>query len=334
MKRFFKVFFGDEGELKFGWRLAFGVACYMLAFYGVIWGLGAGFGALFAAWGLTNANLAYAPVWARQIVFWHTDFTYMLAYALSLLAAVTFAKVPAKALDGKIIRTGALAGAGLGAVLTLVAFALDSMRLEWPLGEPSFSPYHISALAVLLLGSFSGEALSKRLVFGPVRMRFGRFAGFAAVAALSVALSGAWTKPTALVSAALMGITGCALYERGGLFASAAMAAGWTAWTTWLFAWPNGNAVSVYRMYMVSDPWLTGGNAGANAGLGAVIGWMIIAAFLLRGELRGGIARIKKERITNGKDSDCNRRSGLQRRELLRSGSAGDAGPRRGRRAG
>lgn len=313
MKRFFGVFLNDEGRLKSGWRLAVGFSAYALAFYGVLWLANAVFGALFSAWGLTDTNLTYAPVWAQQIVLWHTDFTYALAYGLSLLAACALTGSNRRKVAPENIVASALMGAGVGAMLTLLAFGFDSMRLEWPLCEASFSLRHVSALVILLLGSLSGEALTKWLAYETMRKRYGRGAGYAAVIALSMLLSGAWSSPLGIVNAALLGIVGCAVYERGGMMASAALTAGWSAWTTWLFAWPDGGAVSVYRMYTVSEAWLTGGNAGADAGVGAMIGWMIIAAILLRSELKSGIVRLKKERITNEQDSHCNRRSGLSR---------------------
>lgn len=300
--------------MRLGWRLTAGILAYALAFYGVLWGLAAVFGKLFVVWNLTNANLAYAPVWAQQIVLLHTDFTYALVYIASFFAASVMARRWSRARKGetKMISLGLLIGLGLGALLTAVAFAFDSMRLESPLSEPSLSGYHLSALIVLLLGSLSGEALTKRLAFDPVRERLGRFWGYIAAAILSVLLSGSWTSPLGLLNALLMSIVGCALYERGGILASAALGVGWSAWTTWLFAWPNAGSASIYRMYTVSEAWLTGGNAGANCGLGAAIGWIIIAAVLLRGEW-SGICRKIKERNTNGKDSHCNRRSGLER---------------------
>ena len=333
MNRFRRMFLNDEGRLRFGWRLTAGILCYGAALYGVLWLGGSVFGALFAAWGLTNENLSRAPVWAQQVVIWHTDFTYALAYGASMAAAVVWFRGKTKA-RGKEILRGAALGLGLGAALTAIAFMFDSMRLERPLSEPAFSAQHLSALIVLTLGSLSSEALTRRLVFASVRERFGRLAAYAAAAALSLLLSGAWEHPMGLAGSALMSIAAGALYERGGMPASAALTAGWSAWTAWLFAWPDAGASGIYRMYTVSDAWLTGGNAGADCGLGAAIGWLIIAAVLLRAEMRSGIARLKKERITNEQDSHCNRRSGLPRRKLLRSGAAGDEGPRGSRRTG
>lgn len=288
-------------KLGTGWKLVLGVAAYMAVFYGAVLGQGAVFGALFAAWGLTDANLAYAPAWARWIVYGHTDFTYGLAYALSMAAALKLGKrwsEPVKSDPGKA-GFGALGGLALGALLTAVAFIFDSMRLERPLTEPHFGAAQLSALAVLVLGGLSGEALTKRIVFDPIRRRLGRPAGYAAACMMSVLLCGRWINPLGLLNALLLGLVGCALYERGGLWASAALQVGWGAWTTLLFAWPNSGAVSVYRMYTVSEAWLTGGNTGADYGFGVTIGWIIMAAVLLRKDAKRRFAVKKKERITN-----------------------------------
>jgi len=315
MKRVLKIFVDKQGALRWGWRLSAGICAYVLAFYAVLWGFGTLFGALFSAWNLTNENLIYAPEWAQTIVLWHTDFTYVMAYCAAMCAVWPLARRWAKKpkISGKGFASAALIGLGLGALLTAAALAFDSMRLEKPLSEPVFSASHMSALTVLLIGCLSAEILTKRFVLESARQRFGCVWGYVAVCAVTALLSGVWNRPVSLINAVLLGIVSCAAYERGGLSASTALAACWSAWTTWLFAWPGSSSLSVYRMYTVSDAWLTGGNAGANGGVGATIGWIIIAALLLRKNFAGSFAGRNKRRNTNGKDSHCNRRSGIQR---------------------
>lgn len=294
-----RIFVDDRGLLRIGWRLALGIGVYAAVLYGVIGILSLIFGKLFEAWGVTNANLVYAPRWAQWIVAAHADAIYLAAYAAALLGGMVLAKrwtAPRKN-AAKVTARGALVGMVPGMALTAVVFLLDSMRLESALTEPAMGFAQGSALAVLLLGSLSGEMLTKRLVFDPVQHRFGRWSGYAAAVLTAVMLSVSRVYPVGLITAALMGIAGCAMYERGGLMASAAMAAGWSAWTGWLFAWPKNGSACVYRMYTVSDVWLTGGNAGAEAGFGAVVLWMIIAAILLRKEWKGCM---NKRRSTNG----------------------------------
>lgn len=302
MKKLQRVFLDEERNLRVGWKLTVGISAYAVVFYGAILILSSVFGALFKGWGLTNDNLIYAPRWARMIVQLHADFTYALAYGLSMATAMMLAKrwsQPVRG-DSRAAVFGSLAGLGLGALVSMFALLLDSMRLEWPLSEPVFSSTQLLSLAVMALGVLSGEALTKRIVFDTVRCRFGRLWSYAAAAAFAVLLSGRWTSPIGLFNALLLSAVGCALYERGGLLVSAALQFGWAVWTSMIFAWPDSGAAAIFKMYTVSDAWLTGGNAGANFGVGCTIGWTIIAAVLLWKDLKREFAVEKKERNTNG----------------------------------
>lgn len=307
-----RIFKNGQGELRFGWRMAIGIAAGAGTLFGVRLLLGYAFGVLFKVWGLTADNLIYAPYFARQITVWHADFTYIAAYTSSILIGVWLAKrwtQPAPN-DSRMIVFAAIAGAACGGALTFIALVFDSMRLEWPLGEPSFSPKLISGIVVLILGCLCNEVLGKRLVFDPLRERFGRLAAYLAAVACSV-----FADPTLqeMPNSILLGLIGCLVYERGGLLASAALQAGWMIWTNLVFAWPDAGSACIYRMYEVSESWLTGGNAGAEAGIGCTVFWIIIAAILLRKELRGMMERMNRRRDTHGKDSHCNRRSGFPR---------------------
>lgn len=316
MNKIKKIFVNQQGSPRVGWRLALGISAYAAAFYGAMGLLSLAFGKLFEAWGITNVNLIYAPRWAQWIVAVHADAIYVAAYTVALLAGMALARrwTPAQRSVAKETGKGALLGVAPGLVLTFAAFLLDSMRLENPLTEPAVSYSQVTALAVLLMGSLSGEVLTKRLIFDPMRSRYGRWGGVLAVLLMSVLLSGSWSSGMGLITTALMGLAGCVLYERGGLMASAALTAGWSAWTAWLFAWPNTTSACVYRMYTVSEVWLTGGNAGAARGFGSMLLWAMIAAILLRKEMKRGIVRMKNmRRSTNGKDSHCDRRSGFKR---------------------
>lgn len=306
MKKLKGIFLNERGELRTGWQIALGLAAGFGTLFGVELLLGFLFGRLFEVWGLTNENLAYAPLYAQRIVFWHTDFTYALAYGLSILVSVLLARRRTQpvANNGRMVGIGALSGAVCGAVLTAVALVFDSMRLEWPLGEAQFSLKWISGIAVLLLACVSSEVMGKRLIFDPMRQRFGRIAGFAA-AGIFAALSGL-TLP-GMLNGMLFGLIGCVLYERGGIYASAALRTGWMVWTHTVFAWPESGSVSLYRLYTVSDAWMTGGNAGADAGLGCTVILIILASILLRQKIALVILTMKRRRDTNGKDSHCDR---------------------------
>lgn len=279
-----RIFVNEKKELRIGWKILLALAVYFAAYYGVLWISSAVFGTLFEMWGLTNDNLAYAPQWARWVVSLHTDVCYMLTYAASAFAAMLVSRKWRKCEKGKTwIAFGF--GALIALLLTVLSLIFDSMRLETPLNEPILSINVFTALPVLLLGVFSSEVLSKRLLFSPLRERFGRKWGYAAACLLAVLLNGNVRNAFGILSSIAMAIAGCAVYECGGLSAATALTAGWTTWTTWLFAWPNVSSACVYRMYVVSDAWFTGGNVGANSGFGSFLLWGVIAAVLLKKEI-------------------------------------------------
>lgn len=299
MRKIRRLFRNDRDQLRTGWRLLIGAAAGFGTLYGLRLLLGFAFGRLFDAWGLTSDNLAYVPMFARQIVYWHTDFTYILAYAACILVSALVAKNWSKpaANDARLAGIGALAGFGSGALLSTAALLVDSMRLERPLGEISLSPALISGLIVVLLGCICGEMLSKRLIFDPVRQRYGRWVAYAATAIVAIFAD---LTPMGALNGILMALIGCVFYERGGMLASAALRAGWMIWTNLVFAWPGSGSASMYRMYTVSEIWLTGGNAGAEAGFGCTLLWMIIAVILLRKDVKRLMNRMNKRRILNG----------------------------------
>ncbi len=275
-----RIFRNERGGLRAGWKPVIGVAAGFGTLFAVRFLLGFAFGKLFEAWGVTNNNLVYAPVYAQCIVRWHTDFTHLAAYIAAMLIGLKLAGRWTKPVENRpgMIAFGALAGTVCAALLTAASLALDSMRLEWPIGEPSISLGLMTGMIVLIAGCLCNEVLGKRLVFDPLRQRFGRWPAYLAVAIISAFAD---TTPLGMLNSALIGFVGCLMYERGGLPASAAMQASWMFWTNHLFAWPDSGFANVYRMYEVSEGWLTGGSAGAEAGIGCTILWMIIAACLL-----------------------------------------------------
>lgn len=281
------VFVDAEGCLRASWKLMLGIAVYLAAFYGVLYGLAACFGKLFNALGLTNDNLFRAPLWAQRMVAWHTDFSYAMAYGASAAAGLlmTRRRRNSEAVKGALWQGLAL-GAGLAAMITIAALACDSMRMEWPLDEPLLRVSQLTAAMVLILGKLSAEVLTKRLLFDRVRRRA---PAYAAVCVVTLLLMRAWTDLAGATVAVLLGIVGCALYERGGILASVSFQIGLSLWFGLIFGWPGMTltAEPVYALYSVSDDWLTGGNAGVLHGWGIAVLLAVIAAAQLRGELAG-----------------------------------------------
>ena len=195
---------------------------------------------------------------------------------------------------------GALIGAAIPAVLTALALALDSMRLENPLDAPAFSPVELVSLALWIVGAFGSEVVSKCILYDAVDRRYGRRYAYLAECAfwlLAILVTDSRTIVPAYLGAALTAILGCRLYERGGLRASAAMRAAFNVWTLCLFGLASGDGsvlAPLYALYHVSDAWFTGGSAGMTAGWGYVICAAVAAGILFRDELSCGLARLRR----------------------------------------
>ena len=195
---------------------------------------------------------------------------------------------------------GALIGAAIPAVLTALALALDSMRLENPFDAPAFSPWLLVSLALWIVGAFGSEVVSKCILYDAVDRRYGRRYAYLAECAfwlLAILVTDSRTIVPAYLGAALTAILGCRLYERGGLRASAAMRAAFNVWTLCLFGLASGDGsvlTPLYALYHVSDAWFTGGSAGMTAGWGYVICAAVAAGILFRSELSRGLARLRR----------------------------------------
>lgn len=318
-----KKLFRTEDGLRLVWRLAIGAAAYAAALYGIIGGLGWTFGKLFDAWGLTTSNLAYAPLWARHIVAWHTDFVYGLAYIASIFTGIAAAeRLCGKAAERGKNRplTGGAIALAMAVGLTAVSLFADSMRMELPFGEPSFEVLQFGALVVLILGKLSAEILTKRIVFDITCARAKRWPAYLLAVLVSMAPTAVWSHPLGVINALLMGLLGCVLYERYGLAASTAFQTVWSAWCSLVFRFPGvaASAEPVYALYHVSDAWLTGGNAGPGCGAWVTVFCSASLIWLCRFEMIDFATKGIKRRSSHGKDQNRNRRSGFQRRKLLR----------------
>ena len=257
-----RVFCDSDGKMRTVWKILLAAAIYAAAFYAVLYGLGALFGLLFDAWGLTNSNLGYAPKWAQVVVCTHTDFCYALAYLISAGTLMLLTRKTEKPKSGALWKGMAL-GLVLGGGLTLAALIFDSARFEISIREPQLSIQTLIAFALIVVGKFSHEVLCRRLIYGLYRKKQVTAALISAL--VTTLLIGEWTV-VGVLSGFLLGFVACALYERGGLLASTAFQVTWTAWTTLLFGFPGmtANATPVYALYHVSDAWLTGGHAAAS----------------------------------------------------------------------
>lgn len=277
------IFFNSESTLRMGWTLLFGVGGYYIVMFCLYWGLSAIFGALFEAWNLTTTNLMRAPLWAQFIVAWHSNFADALAYVVPACLLLWLAKCPKTVFQARWVGRSVLAGIGIAAGLTAVALLSDSLRMEWPLWEPLLHLGQPIGFVLLLLGRWNSEVLSKQFVFTKVRVHWGRGWAYLGATVLTFVLYAPWSQNVSyMVNAVLLGIVSCALFERGGLWASMGFQASWTIWASEIFAFPNVASTTrpVYALYHVSDAWLTGGNNGPMSGL-----WMTLWLCLLAGVL-------------------------------------------------
>lgn len=297
MGTFMRVWKNGKGQVRLVWLLLFGTIAYAAVLYGVVGGMGWAFGKLFEAWGLTEANLSYAPGWAQYVVARHGDFAAALMYCLSTLFFLTAGKklngktAPEKDLHGAF---GALAGLGIGVLLTVLALIPDSVRLERPLGEPLLYPAQLIAFALLALGWINMEAVSKRFAFDCAKSRCGRWQAYAVGTAAGMLLSGNWSSWTGILNTVLLSLLTCVLYERGGLRASVGFGIARNAWCMLVFRFPGltTSAEPVYSLYHVSDAWLTGGGNGPVGGL-----WMTVCCLgILIGLNFKGIVRVLKDK--------------------------------------
>ena len=322
-----KIFLRPEGGLRPAWRAALGILLTLAAYSAVLYGLAALFGALFDVWGLTTANLTRAPRWAQSVVRWHSDFCYALAYGAGIAVGVLWARrFSVSVQTGKAASETAAAGAtaysrppvsrkpalfavllglllsgGLGAR----ALATDCMRVESPWSAPHFSLSQLSALLVLALGRLLGEMLTKRLCFDALRARSRRRAWIVSVA-LATLLNLRGLSVLGVLNALLMAMVGCALYERGGLLASAALQTIWAAGATLLLGFPgmNASAAAVWPLYHVSDAWLTGGNAGPMSGAWFTLLLSAALLILLRQPLVSTVRKLR-DRATRSPQKEC-----------------------------
>ncbi len=305
------------GGLRGGWLLAASLLCYALVAVGLRWALSALFAALFRAWGVNAETAHLAPAWARLLYRWHGGIASALV-ALGLIAlSIGLRKLwavgqgtkkafPAKEGRDKTVKTFAafaLLGLSLPVVATLSALLFDSVRPEWLLSAPHFTWALVPLLAVSLLSALASEMFVRRVLYEGVKPRWGaKWAAAIAVVAYFVA-AGGWTgNAVGAVNVALMGLMGCAVYARSGLWASVGLRFGWSAAAALLLGFGGGDA-AVYRFYGVSEALLTGGDTGPACGLIATLLLVTIIAWLGR---RYGLYTFRipgTTRASNGRSS-------------------------------
>lgn len=263
----------ESGAWRGGWLLAASLLCYVAVRLGVRLGLSAGLGALLRAWNVNAETAGRAPGWARALYVWQGSLVTVAVSAATLEVACVLVKrvfaKPARKRDVRAFIPFALAG--LAAMLLIAALCLlpDSSRLLWPLGRPRLG-WDLAALCgVSLLAALAEEAFSKGVLYDGLKPRWGRaWATAASVACFFLTNGGRPGNVPAAVNALLLGLAGCLIHERRGLWAAAGFRWGWSFACAFLLGFGGGEA-AVYRLYGVSETLLTGGDAGPMAGLWA-----------------------------------------------------------------
>ncbi len=275
------IFRSPDGGLRGGWLLAVSLLCYALVAVGLRLALSAGFNALFRAWGVDAATAHRAPAWAQWIYRWHGSVVAALtACVLIALCALlreigfggnVFPANPDKRGALRALMRAALLGLALALAALLLGLIPDSVRPEWPLTAPRFTPALIALCAVALLSTLAEELFTKRVLYDGIQPRWGVGWAVATACAAHFIVGSGWAgSAVGAVNALLMALLACSVYARFGLWASVGLRFGWSVATVLLMGYGGGEA-SVYRFYGVSEALLTGGDAGPVYGLWATL---------------------------------------------------------------
>ena len=278
---------GADGKLRTGWLLTITLVAWATASLGVRFGLGALFQALFRVWNVNADTAAKAPAWARVLYSWHGSLISVLRAAAVAALCVPLRRLwklrPAP-MRLKALPPACLIGFGAIIAMGLLALAADSLRLEWPLDRPRFSAGQPVLLVSLLAVALAEELLGKGIVFDGLKARWGSLRAAVCAAILFFFINGGWSgNVVSAVNVLLMGFLTCRLYALWGLGASAGFRVGWSFAAMCALGF-GGGELALYRLYHVSEGWLTGGDGGPVYGLFATAFLALALAALYRSE--------------------------------------------------
>ena len=258
------------GGVRAGWLLAVSLLACALIGGGVRWGLGRGFAALLDAWGVNAATAHRAPAWARWFWRWQGSVATALVSALLLAASAGLRRLWRGTPSGFKFQPrqclfAALTGLALAAAVLLLGLLPDSLRRE--AGAPRFSMSLIALGAVSLLAVLAEEAFTKGVLYDGLAPRWGVLWATVVSCAVFFAMNGGYAgNAPCAVNVLLLGLLGCRVYTRYGLWADVGLRWGWSFATVFLLGFGGGEA-SLLRFYGVSETLLTGGDAGPVYGL-------------------------------------------------------------------
>ena len=288
-----------RGRARAGWLLALSLLIYAAAALLMRTCLSAGFAALFRAWAVDASTAALAPGWAQLLYAWHGSLVTVLAGAAVLALVRPLRRLWRLTGEGPGFSVRAAVGfwaigTGFAALITALCLLPDSMRLEWPLARPRITAALPGMWLVTLIGVLAEEAFARCVVYDGLKSRWG--AGWATLCAglLFFLMNSGWTgNALCAVNVLLLGLICCLVYARRGLCASTAFRWGWSFANVFLLGFGGGNQ-AVYRLYGVSERWLTGGEAGYICGGWATLLFVATLLWLAKGELQGLIGQRTK----------------------------------------
>ena len=285
-----------EGGARAVWKLLFAYAAYLLWAWLITFLLSWGFGALFAAWGLSAATAARAPSWAQWLFANYGRFISLVSSAGTVALAHGLLRLLAGGKMEKLRLRGLAVGALWGLVPALAGAALfllmDSMRLY----ERAFSLTSdlLWMLAVYFAASLAEERFARGLTMRVSTLHARPFWAYFASAAMLLAVTGSYALPPLGVFNMLLTAILCArLSATGRAGASVGLRCAWSWASNALIAFPGGSAAPrpVLQLYEVSEHWLTGGERGLICGAWMTFALLALTLWIFRQPLRALLRR-------------------------------------------
>lgn len=300
MRRLF--FRRPDGSLPSGTTVALALALVCAAYFLAGFALSALTSLMLSLWGVTDATYPYAPGWLRLCLTRYALIDISIRFAACSLAAYIACRIAKKTpLPG---RNRHLAwGMLIGFFSALFCYAIlrltDSVRTLPGQGASALN----EGLYIAAIGSraWAIETLVGGVFWPNLRKRFSRpmlaFALCVPINALSWLITGAF-EPKALLCEVAMALVCCALYERGSFRAAAGFRFAWSvaAYRAFGFSVAGGAGLWI-ETFPVAKDWLTGGDAGLEAGLLAAALFLLYATALLIRQKRpiAGSNKVKPE---------------------------------------
>ena len=287
-----------EGSARAVWKLLFAYAAYLLWAWLIAYLLSRGFGALFHAWSLSAATAARAPSWAQWLFANYGRFISLISSFGAIALAYGLLRLLAGGKMEKLRPRDLTMGALWGLIPVLAGAALfllmDSMRLY----ERTFSltPDLLWMLAVYFAAALAEERFARGLTMRVAALHSRPLWGYVASAVMLLAITGSYAlPPLGIVNMLLTAVLCAHLSATGHAGASVGLRCAWSWSSNALVAFPGGNAASqpVFRLYDVSENWLTGGANGLICGAWMTLILLALALWLFRQPLRALLRRKK-----------------------------------------